>query len=177
MDDLTSELDLRKAEPPWEAVRDETERVAQRIQRDDDPETTMRVDPTGKTLRPVRLRPVLPRPVLGVSLKPATSRLLHVHAQRLAPPSPSLSTYGEQNLDLALFSGPRLWPCFPGQRELSLMPFPWSCFPGHLGPDFRAWILFFEAVLEAESHSEAERAAAAIPSAAVALSRRPCMPR
>jgi hypothetical protein len=57
------------------------------------------------------------------------------------------------------------------------MPFPWSCFPGHLGPDFRAWILFFEAVLEAESHSEAERAAAAIPSAAVALSRRPCMPR
>jgi hypothetical protein len=70
MDDLTSELDLRKAEPPWEAVRDETERVAQRIQRDDDPETTMRVDPTGKTLRPVRLEPVLPRPVLGVSLRP-----------------------------------------------------------------------------------------------------------
>jgi hypothetical protein len=28
MDDLTSELDLRKVEPPWEAVRDETERVA-----------------------------------------------------------------------------------------------------------------------------------------------------
>jgi hypothetical protein len=40
MDDLTSELDLRKVEPPWEAVRDETERVAQRIQRDDDPEHT-----------------------------------------------------------------------------------------------------------------------------------------
>jgi len=31
MDDLTSELDLRKVEPPWEAIRDETERVAQRI--------------------------------------------------------------------------------------------------------------------------------------------------
>jgi hypothetical protein len=43
MDDLTSELDLRKVEPPWEAVRDETERVAQRIQRDDDPETHARV--------------------------------------------------------------------------------------------------------------------------------------
>jgi hypothetical protein len=43
MDDLTSELDLRKVEPPWEAVRDETERVAQRIQRDDDPETRARV--------------------------------------------------------------------------------------------------------------------------------------
>jgi hypothetical protein len=43
MDDLTSELDLRKVEPPWEAVRDETERVAQRIRRDDDPETHARV--------------------------------------------------------------------------------------------------------------------------------------
>jgi hypothetical protein len=43
MDDLTSELDLRKVEPPWEAIRDETERVAQRIQRDDDPETHARV--------------------------------------------------------------------------------------------------------------------------------------
>jgi hypothetical protein len=43
MDDLTSELDLRKVEPPWEAVRDETERVAQRIKRDDDPETQARV--------------------------------------------------------------------------------------------------------------------------------------
>jgi hypothetical protein len=43
MDDLTSELDLRKVEPPREAVRDETERVAQRIKRDDDPETHARV--------------------------------------------------------------------------------------------------------------------------------------
>jgi hypothetical protein len=43
MDDLTSELDLRKVEPPWEAVRDETERVVQRIKRDDDPETHARV--------------------------------------------------------------------------------------------------------------------------------------
>jgi NAD(P)-dependent dehydrogenase (short-subunit alcohol dehydrogenase family) len=31
---------------------------------------TMRVDPTRKTLTPVRLGPVLPRPVLGVSLRP-----------------------------------------------------------------------------------------------------------
>jgi hypothetical protein len=43
MDDLTSELDLRKVEPPWEAIKDETERVAQRIKRDDDPETHARV--------------------------------------------------------------------------------------------------------------------------------------
>jgi hypothetical protein len=43
MDDLTSELDLRKVEPPWEAVRDEAERVAQRIKRDDDPKTHARV--------------------------------------------------------------------------------------------------------------------------------------
>jgi hypothetical protein len=43
MDDLTSELDLRKVGPPWEAVRDETERLAQRIKHDDDPETHARV--------------------------------------------------------------------------------------------------------------------------------------
>ena len=43
MDDLTSELDLRKVELPLEAVRDETERVAQCIKRDDDPETHARV--------------------------------------------------------------------------------------------------------------------------------------
>jgi hypothetical protein len=43
MDDLTSELDLRKVEPPREAVRDETKRVAERIKRDDDPETHARV--------------------------------------------------------------------------------------------------------------------------------------
>jgi hypothetical protein len=43
MDDLTSELDLRKVDPPREAVRDATERVAQRIRRDHDPETHARV--------------------------------------------------------------------------------------------------------------------------------------
>jgi len=66
----------------------------------------------------------------------ATSRQLHVHARRLAPPSPSLSTHGEQNLDLALFSGPRLWPCFPGQGELSLDAVPLALFSGPPWPGF-----------------------------------------
>jgi hypothetical protein len=43
MDDLLSELELRKVDPPWGAVRDETNRVMQRIKREDDPETRARV--------------------------------------------------------------------------------------------------------------------------------------
>ncbi len=51
MDDLSSELTLRKVELPWKNVSDETAAVAQRIEHDDDPETRARIQDRIRSFR------------------------------------------------------------------------------------------------------------------------------